>query len=344
MRKDYPLDQLEECLKKLRDSNPECDAQKSIVHQMKTLLKQGLDQLPYPGEGQTYRRWQALARMAAGDLSLAKIFESHTDALAIMHELNVEPPMAEGIWSMWAAEPPDAKVFAEYGNDETIVRLNGVKAWCSGASYIDNALMTAWMDDEQYLVAFPLTHEGIRLVGDKWQAEGMKATDTIDVHFKDVPATLVGKAGDYLKRPGFWHGGAGIAACWYGASQGLGETLQAYCSRRDDPYAWAHLGAVDAGLHTAQLALQHCADWIDQNPLENAELAARRVRNICEKTGDDVIGRTGNVLGAALYCRDRQMAQRLRDIPVYLRLSHGDHDLAAEGKLVEKSKKRSWQL
>ena len=47
-------------------------------------LAAGSGRLPLPGSGQTLRRWQALAEVAASDLALAKLFEGHTDALAIM--------------------------------------------------------------------------------------------------------------------------------------------------------------------------------------------------------------------------------------------------------------------
>ncbi|HUY52367.1 MAG TPA: hypothetical protein VMV92_42790 [Streptosporangiaceae bacterium] len=40
----------------------------------------------------------------------------------------------------------------------------------------------------------------------------MAGSDTLDVDFDDIPAEPVG----YLERPGFAHGGVGVAACWYG--------------------------------------------------------------------------------------------------------------------------------
>ena len=47
------------------------------------------DQIPLPGSGQTYQRWQILAQVAATDLVLAKWFESHLDAIAILAELGL---------------------------------------------------------------------------------------------------------------------------------------------------------------------------------------------------------------------------------------------------------------
>ena len=51
------------------------------------LIASGLDKLPMPASGGTLSRWQALATVAQFDLSLAKHYEGHTDALAIMNEI-----------------------------------------------------------------------------------------------------------------------------------------------------------------------------------------------------------------------------------------------------------------
>ncbi len=51
---------------------------------MRHLIADGLAELPPPGGGHTWTRWQALAAVASIDLSLAKVYEGHTDALAIL--------------------------------------------------------------------------------------------------------------------------------------------------------------------------------------------------------------------------------------------------------------------
>jgi hypothetical protein len=74
------------------------------------LLGAGSGRLPLPGRGETLRRWQALADVAAQDLALAKLFEGHTDALAIMAELGAPDPDPASVWATWAAEPPTARL------------------------------------------------------------------------------------------------------------------------------------------------------------------------------------------------------------------------------------------
>ncbi|RML44509.1 hypothetical protein APX70_200126 [Pseudomonas syringae pv. maculicola] len=48
--------------------------------------------------------------MAGHDLGLCKLYEGHTDALAIMAELGAPPPEQFSTWGMWAAEPPQARM------------------------------------------------------------------------------------------------------------------------------------------------------------------------------------------------------------------------------------------
>src|SRR5207249_5904649 len=64
-------------------------------------------------------------------------------------------------------------------------------------------------------------------------ATGMAASDTLDVEFTNISAQPVGEPGRYIDRPGFAHGGAGVAACWYGGARGVARTLLAAAAERD---------------------------------------------------------------------------------------------------------------
>ncbi|WP_220377963.1 hypothetical protein [Streptomyces inhibens] len=67
-----------------------------------------------------------------------------------------------------------------------------------------------------------------------------------DVTFADVPALPVGDIESYVRRPGFQHGGIGVAACWLGGARAVAGALVAGAGRRPlDARAAAHLGEVD---------------------------------------------------------------------------------------------------
>ena len=299
---------------------------------LRALVEAGLDQLPLPGNGQTLDRFQRLAEVAGHDLGLCKLYEGHTDALAIIQQLGGSPTPGS-TWGMWAAEPPQARVRVSPSGH--MVLLNGRKAWCSGAAVLSHALLTAWDEqDRQQLVAVALDQPGVNVTHDGWQAVGMGATGSVEVLFEGAEAQAIGNPGDYLQRPGFWQGGIGIAACWYGAAQSIAERLRRHCAQRQEPHALAHLGAVDSALHAAAEVLRVSALAIDAAPLDDAELLARRARSVVEHSTELVIQHVGHALGAGPYCKDRQFAQLIADLPVFLRQSHAERDLAALGLKV----------
>jgi alkylation response protein AidB-like acyl-CoA dehydrogenase len=312
---------------------------------MRELIDDGSTVLPMPGQGQTLERWRTLAAVSASDLSLAKLFEGHTDALAIMTELEPGAAIASGIWGTWAAEPHFAQVniMDRQGNH---VYLQGRKAWCSGACMLDWALLTTW--DEQHrsqLVAVDLRQSGISRVGASWQAVGMGSTASVDVMFEGALGRCIGLPGQYLDRPGFWQGGGGIAACWYGAACALAGYLREHCRQpHHDAHAAAHLGAAAAALCAASASLRETAIWIDAHPRCSALIPVRRLRAQLEVTVNGVIEHVGRALGATPFCRDAHFARLAADLPVFIRQSHGEKDLAALGELVAATSDEEWLL
>lgn len=328
---------LEEFLHATRFDSNDPAALGDVLH---ALIGRGYDRaplLPLPGHGQTLIRWRALAAVAACDLGLVKLFEGHTDALAILAELHGPTPPAASRWAVWAAEPPDARVQAiriGIRNDDGQVQLAGTKAWCSGARSVSHALVTAWLDGEPVLVAVAMDDPSISIDTSKWQAVGMQATASADVSFDRTPAVLVGAAHAYVGRPGFWHGGAGIAACWYGAAAQIGRSLRDACAQRADPHRLAHLGAVEVALQAAAAVLRETAAFIDANPLVDAQREATRARLVVEEAASTVMHHATRALGAGPLCRDARFARALADLPVFLRQSHAERDLASLGEML----------
>lgn len=311
---------------------------------LQALRAEQLDLLPLPGHGRTLERWRALARVAGCDLGLAKLYEGHTDALAVLAECGAAQHAHDGIWGMWAAEPPDARAHI-VARDGERVQLQGRKAWCSGALQINRALLTAWENDQPQLVAVELSHPSQRIQAEQWQAVGMASTASVTVEFDNSPGLAIGTPGQYLSRPGFWQGGAGIAACWYGAAEALAGYLREHCNKpRPDPHADAHLGAVDAALYGARAALRECAAWIDQHPQDDASFEVRRTRAQIEQAVEQVIQHVGRALGATPFCRSSHFARLSADLPVYLHQSHAERDLAELGQQVTRTPTGAWQL
>ena len=340
---------------------PATPHEQQVARQLHELIRAGLADLPAPGSGRTLERWQALTQVAAQDLSLAKLFEGHTDALAIMRELGAPPAPPGSSWGMWAAEPPDARVvFQSLDDDDSVyagaaddghsVRIDGRKAWCSGAKAVSHGLLTVWRNDGTgpFLASVAMRQPGVQVSSQGWPAIGMAASASVDVVFTCARAQLVGQAGAYLERPGFWHGGAGIAACWLGGAQALAHALWHATSQggASDKNLLRHiaLGKVDLALqHTAAL-LRMGAAWIDAQPASDASALALRLRLSAESSADLVLLETGRALGAAPFCKDAGFARMACDLPVYLRQSHAERDFSALGQRVAAQGPELWTL
>ncbi len=306
-------------------------------------MADGLDRLALPGQGDTLGRWRALAAVGASDLGLAKIFEGHTDALAILAELapDLRWP-ADAAWGVWASEGPESSVAvvpdpAHAGpTSSRVVTLSGSKAWCSGAAELDHALVTARCGAHgRQLCAVSLSAAGVRVEPSRWQAVGMAASGSFDVHFDGAAAVPIGATGAYLERPGFWHGGAGVAACWYGAACTLADALRKAAADARDPQRQTlrllALGRVTLALAQGAELLRATARAIDAKPLQSHESLVRRARLAVDASARVTLDETLRALGPGPFCREPMLARMAADLPIFLRQCHGDPDLVQLG-------------
>ncbi|MEV7728938.1 acyl-CoA dehydrogenase [Streptomyces sp. NPDC087917] len=313
-------------------------------------IASGAFDCPLPGAGRTAARFSALAAVAERDLSLVRLVEGHVDALAILAELGAPAPGPAERWAVWAAEPRGEGLTASRSPEGWV--LNGLKQYCSGAHSCTHALVTATAEDGRRLFAVatgeseegPGPRVGCRAVDGSWQALGMAASDSASVVFTDVPALPVGAVGAYLERPGFQHGGIGVAACWYGGARAVAELLaDAAAQRGPDPITDAHLGAVTMRLDAAASVLHQAADEIDRDPTDTHGTARRRslrVRAFVESVCSDVLAHVGRATGAEPLCHNPVHTRRATDLGVYLRQHHGDRNLAELGRLVAEARLR----
>ncbi|MGP4055632.1 acyl-CoA dehydrogenase [Mycobacterium sp. 4D054] len=293
--------------------------------------------LPLPGRGRTAQRWAQLTALAELDLTAARLAEAHTDAVAILAELCGDTPPPGQLWGVWAAESSEASLTAIVEGAQVL--LEGTKTWCSGAGLCSHALVTARLPSgERGLYGVDLSGPGVRALPGRWSNAGMAESDTRSVQFHGAPATPVGAPGEYLSRPGFWHGAVGVAACWLGGARAVAAALyDRVRGGRGDAHTAAHLGAVDAALSAAAATLTVTAAEVDADPADKAgraELLARRARAVVETAVDETLTRTARALGPTPLCADPVHAQRVADLSVYVRQSHAERDLERLGALA----------
>ncbi|MCO8074086.1 acyl-CoA dehydrogenase [Acinetobacter lwoffii] len=319
-----------------RFENSPLELQEKIQHTLMELVAIS-EQVPYPASGATLKRWQILSQVSASNLSLGKLYESHLDALAILHELNI-PVEQKGLWAVWAAEGGPKPLTLQAG------KLSGIKPWCSASVWVQHGLLTH-RDEQQYsqLLILDLSQEGIQHHQDAWQAVGMQHTLTARLELDHVEVEKVAAPNAYLDRPGFWHGAAGVAACWYGATVRLAEYLRQAVLLKPHAYKAMYLGEISRELLATQSLFYQVAALIDQQPQHAHELKIRSLRAQVEATALNVLTHVGKALGAAPYCEHPHFARLAADLPVFIRQSHAAFDLERIGELTAQEE-QLWTL
>ncbi|WP_425917357.1 acyl-CoA dehydrogenase [Acinetobacter sp. TSRC1-2] len=314
------------------------DIDQNLENTIKKLLMFASD-IPHPGEGRTLARWKTLAQVGATNLNLAKWFESHLDALSILNELNYSS-VNNRLWAVWAAEGSQDPIYFKQGF------YSGQKNWCSGAGLVGYGLLT-YRDEQDHaqLLIVDMNQPDIQIDHQGWHAIGMQHTRTASISFNQVSAEAVGDSNAYLERSGFWHGAAGVAACWFGAAARLADFLYQQCKTKPHAYGLMYLGEISTLLFTTKQYFHYVADQIDQYPEQSHELIIRILRAKVEQTAQLVLEQVGKALGARPFCENRTFAALAADLPVFLRQSHAAFDLEQIGKLVlQEDEGAAWML
>lgn len=290
-------------------------------------------QLAVPGRGGTAARFEALWNIASCSPSLGRLAEAHHDAVAILHEAD-RTEVAPGLHGVWAAGGPDPLLLVREGGSW---RLRGSKHWCSGATLATRALVTAAQPSGLgALVLVDLTADGVRPAAPNWESPALRAVDTRTVQFDlaiDADA-IIGVDDWYLRRPGFWHGSVGVAACWAGCVDGIVSRLQP--GWRSDPHAVAHLGAIDALLWSMRTLVAATGDAIDAEPIGEEPVRqqrAMRIRHIVVEAVDEIIDRIPRALGPGPLALQPNVHRHLAETDLYRRQSQAERDLESLGGL-----------
>ncbi|MGK9147426.1 acyl-CoA dehydrogenase [Plantibacter flavus] len=281
------------------------------------------------------RHFAGLGAIAAVEVTLARVVEPHLDALGILGQAGREAS-SDSSWGVFAAEAPGLHLDATQGPDGW--RLNGVKPWCSLASRLSDALVTAHTGPgERRLFAVSLTAPGVTTDDDAWLARGLPLVASGPVEFSQVPASPVGEDGWYLRRPGFSWGGIGVAACWWGGAVPLVDRLLAAARTRPGAELLLRtLGTAAIDLAIAEQAIAEAARAIEQGRAEGAAgpRLAQRVRSTVRGRVDAIRAAVLAALGPGPLTTEPAHLSRMSDLELYVLQDHGDRDLARYGRML----------
>lgn len=313
---------------------------------LQVLIDQHLDDLPRPAQGATLQRWRALAAVAEHDLALARLYESHVDARAILQECSPAEHWPFGPGGVWAEESPQSRVMVQ-GELRGFVQLFGRKSLCVGAGNVAHPLVTAWSASGTgpLLVLVDLNDATVRLEPPTMHADGMLMTNaacthdspvTHDVVFQGACGRVIADDEYFLSRPGFWHSRGGMVALWFGvataAARLLRDRLVHPPANANQPMPLAALGSLDISLSHSAALLRETADWIDQHPQQDASGHVVRLWGSVERTAREVIHLTGRVLGTRHVKGPSALSRRVRDLSTCARLWDSERALVALGE------------
>lgn len=300
--------------------------------------------LPLPGSGETWKRFEKLASLAAQDLSLGRLAEGHSDALAILAEAGMKPLDEAALYGVWASRSRNGDTSAQRVAGGW--RLSGVKEFCSGSGIIDRSLVSADTPEGYRMFDIALKDQVVGVRKNSWPAVGMASSLSETLIFGG-PIVAVDREVDgpdfYTKRPGFWFGAAGVAACWYGGARALVASLFESQVPTPSDHVLADVGRAVAEVEMMRSVLRDVAYSIDADPADSERRAHFRAlvsRQVVHDASLRVLTLVASAGGARPLCHDEEQSRRSADLFVYLAQHHGGADAAELGRLA--SEARPW--
>lgn len=324
----------------------------------------GLGLGPLLGDALTL--WMMTREIARADLSLARCWEGHANALLLLEAMATDTQKARwfaGVveraetWVVWSGEPP-ARAPGETARFGTRVApidggwvVEGSKAFSTSAGGARWAILlvnTAGPGGARHtsspgtllMLACDLTDPTVEVDRSWWDPIGMRATASHLVHFRRtvIPdENRVGEPGQYLS--GGWQAAFAphYAASFLGAAEGAYDYALEHLTaqgKQGDPYVQQRVARMSIALETAHLWLRHVAQLWDEGRRAEAELAGSRARHLVEHLAEETVQHAIRACGARALLRPSPLERILRDLSLYLRHDNDDQVLATIGRAV----------
>jgi alkylation response protein AidB-like acyl-CoA dehydrogenase len=287
--------------------------------------------------------FRVLAAVGRGDLSAARIFEGHVNALLLVRLFGSEAQREHcallassgDLFGIWNTDVPGEGVTLE----DRILR--GKKNFASGVEGINHALITAQTQQGRQLVIVPTA----RLEIDRswWHPLGMKASGSHVVNFQDTVLTehqLIGSPGDYLREPWFSGGAIRFASAHVGGMHAILDVVVAHLKetdRAENPHQQHRLGEMSISVGAGYVWLDHAAKmWSAIGTASDKEVIASlcAARLAIERSALDVLELAERSVGAAGMIAPHPLERLIRDLRTYLRQPNPDAALAIVGAAV----------
>ena len=347
-RKTILFEEIRALTSQLREEAQRCDAAASFPSEgMASLIDAGLLMATLPvdlngmglcGREGASAQFRLLHSLGDAHLALGRLFEAHVNAIELCRRYGTfaqlqhiaEAARDRKLFALWVTDSPKNPLRLS----EDMV-LSGEKWFCSGAGYVDRALVTAERAEEAQMVFVPLS-SGVRITDQGIRLAGMRAAKTGSVDFTGLKVNqdmLIGTPGDYLREPLFSTGAWRSSAVALGGLASLIESMRLELiarGRGDQPYQRMRFGQCVVAHETGRL-------WMEQASLrsesateagEDAVAYVNLARTAVESACLDAVRLVHRSLGLSAFMLGGPVERIARDLAAYLRQPAPDEALA----------------
>lgn len=293
---------------------------------------------------------ECLRLLGRGNLSVGRLFEAHVNAIKLLALYGDEAQIARAaeaaragqLFGLWVTDGADDPLRA----DEHGV-LHGRKAVCSGAGYVNRAVVTVQCPDGLIRLAY-LEAPKPAGMGQRVRLQGMRAACTGSVSFEGcgiAPHDYIGAPGDYLREPHFSAGAWRTSAVTWGGLEALVEAAMRHLvgrRRETSPHQQARMGQAWIAQETAgswvlrAARLAEAADAVAnaEEVVATVNLARIAIETACLQAST-LVERS---VGIAAFQPPGPIERIRRDLATYLRQPAADEVLTEAAAYIMRSR------
>ena len=278
----------------------------------------------------TMAAFEALRMLGRANLSVARLFEGHMNAVKLV-QLYAGPDLLLETWELverggllgvWGADAVGNPLTAAVQNDP--FTLSGAKRFASGLGLVQRAVVTVPADDGVQLLLVPVD-EPDRSDRHGWSMSGMRATQSGTYDFTGIilaARNRLGRPGDYFIEPFFEGGIWRYCAAHLGGAEALYYELRAALvasNRAGDPHQESRLETAAIARETDRLWIMRSAAGVEAAgatpPAATLSLLAREVTETSCRT---VLDQVERALGMAAFIEGSTVERMRRDLALFL--------------------------
>ncbi len=290
--------------------------------------------------------FEALRGIGGADLSVARLFEGHVNAVQLVGRYGTRSQVADladrvaagGLSGVWGAEGAEGMSAERAGEGWA---LAGRKILASGAGLLACPLVPVRTEAGQVLFLVPLDG-GERADVSGWTALGMRSSATGTVDFSGLAVDhdrVVGDPGDFTRQPAFSGGAWRFCAVHLGAAERLLDLFREHLrgrGRGEDPYQLERVARAAAACGTAAFWVREAARKLADGAEapETTVGFANMTRLVTERACLDVLEAVHRGVGLGAFVRPNPIERVGRDLQTYLRQPVPDLAMADAGRAV----------